>query len=251
MVDLSRDSDRMLADSRQLLRDNRDGGRHRMAGQSIGRGSRGLRRKVWVKRLTYLAGAILTILVAASVAGIVLNGIGFAGVMAVALAVVIASYVFTRFPKVKVPKRDDLTKTQDPRQLVARTELWLENQRLALPPPAVTLVDQIGVQLDGLGVQLDGIDQAHPSAVEVRKLVGEHLPEMVDAYQKIPAQLRREKRAGSTPDEQLVESLGKISAEIDSVTRQLAEGSLDTLATRTRYLEYKYGEGDDTSPDKG
>ena len=55
-------------------------------------------------------------------------------------------------------------------------------------------------------------------------------------------------RAGSSPDKQLVESLGKISAEIDSVTRQLAEGSLDDLAIRTRYLDYKYGDAIEAPP---
>ena len=69
------------------------------------------------------------------------------------------------------------------------------------------MVDQIGVQLDALGVQLEGVDPAHPSAREVRKLVGEHLPGMVDSYRKIPAHLRKEERAGRTPDEQLVDSL--------------------------------------------
>ena len=50
-----------------------------------------------------------------------------------------------------------------------------------------------------------------------------------------------EPRGGRTPDEQLTESLGKISVEIDSVTRQLAAGAIDNLAIQTRYLDYKYG----------
>ena len=53
--------------------------------------------------------------------------------------------------------------------------------------------------------------------------------------------MRKEQRAGGSPDEQLVESLGKISKEIDHVTRQLADGALDDLAIRTRYLDYRYG----------
>ena len=52
---------------------------------------------------------------------------------------------------------------------------------------------------------------------------------------------RIEERAGATPDAQLTGGLGKISDEIDRVTRQLAEGSLDDLAVKTRYLDYKYG----------
>ena len=38
------------------------------------------------------------------------------------------------------------------------------------------------------------------------------------------------------------------SGEIDSITRQLAEGSLDDLAIKHRYLDYKFGEGAQTSP---
>jgi len=102
-------------------------------------------------------------------------------------------------------------------------------------------VDQIGVQLDALGVQLEHIDPLHPAAVETRKLVGETLPGMIDAYRKVPPPLRTEKRAGATPDAQLTESLSKISHEIDRVTRQLADGALDDLAIRTRYLDYRYG----------
>ncbi|BBC71882.1 conserved hypothetical protein [Altererythrobacter sp. B11] len=238
--DLTGQSDRILSDGRALVRDNQSGGRHRRG--PIGKGSAELRRGNLMTRIKLIAAALFTIVIAASAAGIALDGIGFTGVMVTFLAIVAAVFLFGNFPKVKVPRRADLTRTQDARQLVARTELWLEHQRPALPPPAVTLVDQIGVQLDALGLQLDGIDPAHPAAVETRKLVGEHLPEMVESYRRIPANMRREGGAGGSPDQQFVDSLGKISGEIDRVTRQLASGAIDDLAVRSRYLEYKYGE---------
>ena len=65
---------------------------------------------------------------------------------------------------------------------------------------------------------------------------------MIDGFRKIPEQLRGEERAGTTPAKQFVTGLQTISAEIDSVTRQLATGALDNLAIKTRYLEYKYGD---------
>lgn len=238
--DLTRESDRLLQEGRSLLRDNQAGGRHRRAA-SIGRGSAELKQKNLMTRIKLIAGSLLAIVAAAMIAGIAIDGIGFTGIMAAFLAVVACTFLFSNFPKVRVPKRSDLN-TGDVRHMVARTELWLEHQRPALPPPAVTLVDQIGVQLDALGVQLEHIDPLHPAAVETRKLVGETLPGMVDAYRKIPAHLRREDRAGTgTPDKQLTESLGKISQEIDRVTRQLADGAIDDLAIRTRYLDYRYG----------
>lgn len=248
--DLTRQSDRILSESRALVRDNQQGGRHRAAGtQSIGQGSADIRRRNLKTRITWIAASLFAIIIAASAAGIALDGIGFTGVMVTFLAIVAAVMIFANFPKTKAPTRDQLARTQDARQLVARTELWLEHQRPALPAPAVAVVEQLGVRLDALGLQLEHVDPAHPAAGETRKLVGELLPETIDNYRRIPAQLRREERAGSTPDQQLVESLGKISGEIDRVTRQLAEGSLDDLAIRTRYLEYKYGDGPEAPVD--
>lgn len=240
--DLTRDSDRILAESRAVLRDNQQGGRHRREG-SIGRGSRELKRNHLTRNLVQLAIGIVGVFIAMGIAGAILNGIGFWGVMISAVVIALLATLILK-QKVKVPKRADLTRTQDAKQLVARTELWLENQRPALPPPAVKLVDDLGVQLDALGKQLAHVDPAHPAAAETRKLVGEYLPETIEGYQRIPDHLRHEERAGSTPDKQLVDSLGKISREIDSVTRELAEGSLDDLAIRSRYLDYKYGDAE-------
>jgi len=247
MTGEAQQSDKIMAEARRSLVFQRDGGRRRQP--PIGRGSAQLRQQNLMNRIKLIVGSMAAIIVAAIVAGLALDGIGFTGIMVVFLAIVAATFLFSSFPKVKVPKRSELN-TGDVRHMVARTELWLESQRPALPPPAVTLVDQIGTQLDALGLQLETVDPAHPAAQETRKLVGETLPGMVEAYRRIPAQLRREKNAGASPDEQITESLGKISSEIDQVTRQLAAGALDDLAVRTRYLDYKYGDANDPSPEK-
>jgi len=245
MPDSTHESDRILAEGRAVLRDNQQGGRHRLEGAaSIGRGSKQLKRKNLLKRAGFFGAAVLAIFAAVSVAGLIIGGIGQMGLLGAIFAVAIAAFIFANYPKVKTPRRVDLTRTHDAKQLVARTELWLEHQRPALPAPAVKIVDDLGVQLDALGKQLEHVDPAHPAAQEVRKLVGEYLPETIEGYQRIPSHLRGEERAGSTPDRQLIESLGKISSEIDHVTRQLAEGSLDDLAIRSRYLDYKYGDAE-------
>ena len=240
MADSTRNSDVILADAKRSLADNRAGGYHRRG--SIGRGSAELKTRHLMGKLKRVALAVGGIVVAAMVAGMILDGIGFVGVMIALLAIVAAVFVFSAFPRMKTPRRAELN-TGDTREMVGRTELWLEHQRRALPPPAARIVDDLGVQLDSLGLQLESIDQQHPAVREVRQLVGEHLPEMIDSYRKVPAHLRGEKRAGATPDEQLTEGLGRISREIDSVTRQLADGALDDLAVRHRYLDYRYGEG--------
>jgi hypothetical protein len=247
MSDSTRESERILGAARQSLAVQRAGGLHR-APRSIGRGSAALKSRHLAAKLRRILMVVAGIVFAAMVGGIVLDGIGTTGVLVVLMAVVAAVVLFSAFPRMQEPRRADLNKG-DVKQMVGRTELWLERQRPALPPPAANLVDQIGVQLDALGLQLEGVDQNHPAAREVRTLIGETLPEMVDSYRKIPSQLRGEKRAGATPDEQITESLGKISAEIDHVTRQLASGALDDLAVKTRYLDYKYGDADPAEPE--
>ncbi len=240
MADTTTDSDRILREAKTSLAVQREGGTHRPGRRSIGKGSAEAKQKMWLKRLRNLAIAVVTIWIGAGIAGAMFSGIGFWGLMGVIVATCLAVAVFSSFPKVKVPKRAELTQGH-PQQMVARTELWLEAQRPALPPPAQGIVDQLGVQLDALGLQLQTIDAAHPAMAEVRELVGEYIPETIDNYRKIPAHLRKEEHAGKTADERLTESLSKLSGEVERVTRRLAEGALDDLAIKSRYLEYRYG----------
>lgn len=232
-------SERIMADAQRSLTVQRAGGRRL---QPIGKRSAERRKLHAMRKAVRIAIAIAFIAVATISAGLLLNGIGIRGLFFAVLGGILAVLVLARWPRLKVPDIGQLNRG-NVRTLVGNTELWLERQRPALPAPAITIVDKIGSQLDVLGVQLEGFGEDRPEAVEIRKLVGEQLPEVVATYTRIPAHLRGEERAGATPDQQVVESLQKISGEIDSVTRALAAGDMDALAVRTRYLDYKYGDG--------
>jgi hypothetical protein len=78
----------------------------------------------------------------------------------------------------------------------------------------------------------------------VRKLVGEQLPELLKGYARVPLPLRGVERNGKTPDAQLAEGLQLIDREISEMSSQLAQGDLDSLATRGRFLEIKYRDDD-------
>ena len=236
MTGEAHNSQAIMAAAKRSLAEQRAGGRRR----SIGRGSAELKTRHYRGKLTRVVAAIVGIVVAAMVAGSIIGGIGIEGLFYAVLAAVAVAVVLARYPRMKVPAQAQLNQG-DVRTMVGRTELWLESQRPALPAPAVQLVDQIGVQLDALGLQLEGVAE-QPATVEVRKLIGEHLPEMISTYRRIPSHLRDELRPdGRSPAEQLSDGLGKISTEIDQITRQLAAGDLDKLAVRGRFLEYKYG----------
>jgi len=241
--------DQTLAAAKRSLAVQREGGTHRpgVGSSSIGKASAEAKIKALLRRGAYLAAAIFAIFVATGIVGWMIGGIGQMGLMALGLVVMAAIAIFFLAPKPKPPKRADLGQG-NPKQMVARTELWLEAQRDALPAPAAAIVDQLGVQLDALGLQLDQLDEHVPAMAEVRELVGEYIPETIDNYRKIPAHLRSEEHAGQTADERLVTSLTKLSGEVDRVTRRLAEGALDDLAVKSRYLEYRYG-GDEMIAD--
>jgi len=126
-------------------------------------------------------------------------------------------------------------------ELAGQTEIWLEQRRRALPAPAIDAVDMIGVRLEALAPQLAAIDERGPAAREVRKLLTEHLPGLVDSYARIAPSLRHTRGAsGRTPAEQLTEGLGVISGQLEAMSEDLSRQDVDALAIRNRYLETRY-----------
>jgi hypothetical protein len=192
------------------------------------------RRKARAARmLRRMFFATLAILVGAIVWGMI-SPIGASGVMAVALAVILAWVGVILFTAEPVAKAEELPQVPL-KALPQRTEQWLESQRPALPAPANRLIDQIGVRLDCLAPCVQHLDEREPAAAEVRRLVGEELPELVRGYQRVPQQLRRQ-----GPDAQLIDGLRLVESELGRMTEQLASGHLDQLATQGKYLELKY-----------
>jgi len=205
------------------------------------------RKEQWRFRMRRLRRAFLAmagIYIAALVAALALGGVSF---MATLLTVLLGLAVFTVlaiYPASPRTHIEDLNAASLP-ELAGSTELWLEGRRKALPNAAVDAIDMIGVRLEQLAPQLAVIDERGPAAREVRKLLTEHLPAMVDSYTRIPAQLRGKPGAGGTsPSEQLVDGLSVIAEQIETMSESLSQGDVDALATRGRFLEVKYVEGE-------
>ena len=129
MAGEAHNSDLILRQARQSLADQRAGGRR---AASIGRRSAALKRQHLKKKLARIGLALVAVYFAATVAGLVLDGIGWTGVIITLLASVIAVGLFGSYPGLPVPTRESL-RGSDVKSLVGRTELWLEQQRRALP----------------------------------------------------------------------------------------------------------------------
>jgi len=229
--------DEQIARSTELL--NRTSERYRSL--SSRRAER--RKQTLVSRLGRIAIADVAILLGAMVLGWFVP-LGIGGAMLVMLLLLVATVGFAIFPAEPVVTAEKLDEAPL-KYLPMKTEQWLERQRGTLPTAAARALDGIGQRLETLGPQLVGLGENTPAASEVRKLVGENLPALVTGYQRVPEPLRRVERNGKTPDQQLLDGLAVIDREIAQMTHQLAEGDLDLLATRGRYLQIKY-QGDDT-----
>ncbi|MEZ0242365.1 MAG: hypothetical protein ACAH11_03250 [Sphingomonas sp.] len=232
------DVDRQLERTAEFL--NRTRPRY----QDVSKRSRRARESEIVGRLGRIAAADGLILFAAIVVGWMSPaGIGVMGAFVVMLLLALATLTFAVFPRGYAPSLEALSETPI-KALPLTTERWLESQRKALPAPLTSLIDSIGVKLETLAPQLATLDEREPAAMEVRKLIGEQLPELVKGYQRVPEPLRNVERHGLTPDQQLAQGLQLIDDEIAEMTEQLAQGDLDSLATRGRYLQIRYKDED-------
>ncbi len=227
-------SDRVLADAEAVLR------RHSERGQSLSARGRQRRTAGLVRKLRYAVGAVLAVLIAGAAVGFVMP-LGTSGVMILLAIMIVCVIAVAMLPGEAAVRTEALAQTALP-ALPLKTEIWLENQRKALPAPAVTLVDSIGVKLETLAPQLERLGEGDPAAQEIRRLLSDHLPELVTGYQSIPEPMRREERNGRVPEKQLIEGLSVIDQEIARMSETLASGDLDKLATQNRFLELKYQE---------
>ncbi|MDX5983869.1 hypothetical protein [Sphingomonas echinoides] len=224
------DVDRQIARAGELLERTRAGRealvKRRRQGTAI------------TRRLTLVAGADLAIVVAAIAIGWFVP-LGMGGALLVG-AVLVAVTLFLLFATLTPAVRAEQLTQVPLKALPLMTEQWLDTQRKLLPAPAQTLVDGIGVKLETLSPQLATLDEREPVAAEVRKLIGEQLPELLKGYAKVPPPLRGVARNGKSPDAQLADALKLIDDEIGEMSAQIAQGDLDSLETRGRFLEIKY-----------
>lgn len=230
---MATDVDQQIARSNALLQRTSDRTR------SLSSRARQRKREDLGNRIKRIVIAVGLIIAGAAGFGFVqpLGQTGLLIVMALLFATLALAFISTA-PRVEPEKLAEA----DIRALPLQTEIWLDNQRKALPAPALNLIDSIGVRLETLAPQLARLDQKEPAAIEIRKLLADHLPELVTGYQSIPEPLRRQERNGRVPEKQLVEGLAVIDQQIGEITENLAAGDLDKLATHNRFLELKYQE---------
>lgn len=188
------------------------------------------------------AAGFLALVIGTGIFATVFGAIGIIGLLMVAMLLVGVFIVAAVASGEASLKPETIVRAELP-QLADRTNAWLGQQRRALPAPAQTLADSIGEKIANLAPSLETLDANGPQAVELRRLVGEELPELVQRYSKVPPAMRREDRNGRVAETQLVEGLAVVDSHIETLARDLAAVEMDRLASHTRYLETRYRDG--------
>jgi hypothetical protein len=193
------------------------------------------------RKLTNI-GVALGVLIAATIGfGLMVGPIGLGGLFVVAALMFLAVLLFSVWPNERpiVEYKDDM-----PNQaVVQRLDSLLVRKRAALPAPAASRLDAISAQLPLLENRLGETAALDPLAQDARRLMGKHLPELIERYERIPAEYRHQTDGeGLTADQRLVASLDAARQALGEIGDKLVQGDRQAFETHGRFIESRYKE---------
>jgi hypothetical protein len=122
-------------------------------------------------------------------------------------------------------------------ELPGDAEDWLLARREALPLGSGPLLDRIFRRLGDLQPHLATLEPHSSSAWEARRLLGDHLPRLVLAYEAMPPSGRKEDPA---VEARLCRGLATIADALDSLCGEICRDPLMTFETQGRFIEARY-----------
>lgn len=203
------------------------------------RKARQLRWRHRFRRLIRAVLAACAIFVAALLYANFTDGLGSGGLLLTFFAMAVAFVLLALFPRTRGLEKGPGTALDLP-TLVDQTQSWLETQRGRLPAKTQTIIDLLESRLEELSPRLGTLTENDPAAHELRKLLGDHVPSLINSYTSIPTALAHQPHAGSSPAAQLHAGLETVAREVENIGNAVASGELDALAIRDRYLETRY-----------
>jgi hypothetical protein len=191
------------------------------------------------RRLTGMGATIAVLILATIVFSQVVGPIGITGLFLVAIATLALLLAFSFWPA--EPKRVAFSEELPTRAVVRQLEGVLVRERSALPAPAAQRTDAISAKLPLLESRLSEVDPLDPLAQDARRLMGKHLPDLIERYERIPADYRRQPDGeGLTADQRLVASLDAARQALDDIGARLAEGDRQAFEAQGRFIESRY-----------
>lgn len=127
-------------------------------------------------------------------------------------------------------------------ELAVRAEEGLLDRCDELPGRALPAADRIMANLREMQPHLHDFGAGDEElAGEIRRLAGQHLPQLIDAYLALPEQSRA---SGSESSRRLIESLGIVADEMDHLRERCSRERQSDFDTHSRFIETRYKEDD-------
>jgi hypothetical protein len=203
---------------------------------------RKLTRTQLIQKAVTIGIVAVLAMIGTTIAGLVLGGLGIGGFFSIVLAtvVIMAVIAFWR-PREKPLAAYDNGMTNS--AVVRRLGDLIARKRHLLPPAAARRADAISAQLPMLESQLVDVAVLDPLAQDARRLLGKHLPDLIDRYERVPGEYRAERDAdGLDVDQRLTQGLDAATSAIDDLGRKLARDDVDAFQTQGRFIESRYKE---------
>ena len=124
-------------------------------------------------------------------------------------------------------------------ELAARAEEGLLDRCRELPGRAQGAADAILARLAELQPHLGALDPQSVLAGDARRLIGQHLPRLVDSYLELPASARA---PGSESSQRFTESLVIVANELDSLLDTCCRDRQMNFDTQRRFIETRYND---------
>ena len=199
------------------------------------------------RRVTGMGAAIAALIVATIGFGMIVSPIGITGLFLVGVAILAILVLFSVWPA--EPKRVPYSEQLPTSIVVRQLEGVLVRERAALPAPAASRLDAIGAQLPLLESRLAEVDPLDPLAQDARRLMGKHLPDLIDRYERIPAAYRHQADGeGMTADQRLVASLDAARNALDDIGTRLTESDRQAFEAQGRFIESRYRDPESAPP---
>jgi hypothetical protein len=233
------DFERSLSQTEQFLRSQlgsraaREASKRRVK-RGIGEAVRRVRRSAWV---------VLGLMVALTAYSILVAPIGFltwlVAIPTILLGALLLLFLPTRQGRRERGRASSAAPAARLDALADRTEDWLLERCGQLPPPAMPAVDFILGRLRELQPELARLPADAPVAGEAQRLIGQHLPNLVDTYLSLPPGERDPR--GET-GRRLGESLDIVAEELDRLSIEIGRERRLSFDTQQRFIESRYKE---------
>ena len=233
-----------MADADEIVARN-DERLHRMNMADVARRGRARRRQMAaenagkrLKRAGFVGGGVVAVLL---LYGLIIGPIGTTGLI-LAVLLGLAGMVMAGVWNQNVPQPQDLAEAS-PNAMPAATEAWLYRQRL--PAKASPQIDAIGALLATLETQLSRVPPTDPIAQDLARLLGKHLPDLVERYTRVPVDQRSRTidSDGRTIETTLIDGLKIVETELARASDALSAADRDAVLVQGKFLEIRYRDG--------